>query len=114
MNRHDVGVVERAHRLRLVAEALDVAGIGGERQGEDFDGDLTIDHRVARLIDLGHAPNAKQPLELVVTEPLAGQPSTCNRHVISAFVPCQLDRRYCSQAGYTCQARYVPSYQSAT
>ena len=70
---HDVGVVERANRLRLVAEALDVVRIGGQRRGQHFDGDLTIEHGVARLIDLGHATNAKKPLELVVSQPLASQ-----------------------------------------
>ncbi len=110
MNRHDVGVVERANRLRLVAEPLDVARIGGERQAEHFDGDLTIEHGVARLIDLGHATNAKHPWSWYSPSHWPVSASACNRHVISAFVPCQLDRRYCSEAGYMCQARYVPSY----
>jgi hypothetical protein len=55
------------------AGARDVGEERGQRGRQHLDGDGAIDHGVARLLHLGHATNAKKPLELIVSQPLASQ-----------------------------------------
>src|SRR5262245_6469044 len=55
----DVRMVQCRQRLRFALEAVDAFRIGGDRLGEDFDGDVPIELRVARAIDLAHAAAAK-------------------------------------------------------
>jgi hypothetical protein len=57
-DRHDVGVVELAGRLCLIAEALQLPRIqrGGERQ--DLEGDPALERQLLRLEDDPHAAPA--------------------------------------------------------
>ena len=59
-----------AHRLAL--EPRERAGIRRELRGEDLDGDVAIEPRIARAIDLAHAARADGGDDLVVPEAGAG------------------------------------------
>ena len=63
---------ERGHGLGLALEAREAARVVCEEVGEDFDRDITIQLRVARPIDLAHAPCADLGEDVVATEARAG------------------------------------------
>ena len=54
----DVGMVQRGQRLRLAFEAHQAVGIGGKKIGQDLDGNVTIELRIAGAIDLAHSARA--------------------------------------------------------
>ena len=54
----DVRVIERREHLSFALEAREPIGIARERFGQDFDGDVAIQLRIARAIDLAHAARA--------------------------------------------------------
>ena len=55
----DVRVVERGERLGLALEPRDALGVGGKGVGEDLQGDVAIEPRVAREIHLTHTTFAQ-------------------------------------------------------
>ncbi len=50
----DVGMVQRGEHLRFAAEPRQPIGIVGHRRQQHFDGDVAIQLRVARTVDLAH------------------------------------------------------------
>ena len=60
-------MVQRGERLRLALEPGDPVRIGGERVGQDLDGDVAIEPRVTRPIDFAHPAGAKGGDDLVRT-----------------------------------------------
>ena len=48
VNGGDVGVVQRGEQLRLALEAAHPLGVDRKRGGEDLDGDVAVEARVAR------------------------------------------------------------------
>jgi hypothetical protein len=52
-------MVQRGQRLRLSLEAHQAIGIGREQLGQDLDGDIAVEVRIARAIDLAHAARAE-------------------------------------------------------
>ena len=55
----DVGVTQGGERLGFAFEARQPLRVCGEEFGEDLDGDVAIEPRVARAIDLAHTTGAK-------------------------------------------------------
>ncbi len=72
MNGEDVRVRERGDRLRLAFEARAPFGIAGEACGQDLDGDVTVEPRVVRAVDLAHPAGADGGDDLVRSEGCAG------------------------------------------
>ena len=54
VNREDVGMVEPRGRPGFLFEALEPVGVGTERLGDDFDGDIAREAGVACVIHLAH------------------------------------------------------------
>jgi hypothetical protein len=64
----DVRVVERREDLRFSLEAGEPIGIGGEGVWQDFQRDIAIQLRIARAIDLAHAPRTESGENFVRTD----------------------------------------------
>ncbi len=56
VDRHDVGMIERGGRARLLLEALQSVGIGGDLAREHLDRDIAREPHVPRPPNLSHAP----------------------------------------------------------
>ena len=68
----DVRVVQRREDLRLPLESGQAIGIGGERLGEDLQGDLAVEFGVGGLRGLPHPTLADEGGHVVVPEAGAG------------------------------------------
>ena len=53
-------MVERSEHLCFTTETREAFGVVGHGGEQDFDGDLAIQFRIARAIDLAHAADAQQ------------------------------------------------------
>jgi hypothetical protein len=55
-------MIERGEHLRLAFEPGEAVGVGREEVRQDLDGDVTVQLRVARLVNLAHAagPDGRQ------------------------------------------------------
>ena len=60
-------MVERAGGPRLLLEAAQALGVGGERGGQHLDRDVAAEPRVAGAVDLAHAARAERRRHLVGT-----------------------------------------------
>ena len=69
VDRHDVRVVERGGRLRLELEPRHEARVAGPGLGQRLERDLPLQPRVARAIDLAHAPGPEGLKDLVSSQP---------------------------------------------
>jgi hypothetical protein len=65
---HDVRLVQPGGQVRLAAEALAVARVGGEVLGEDLERDHAVVLGVERAIDLAHAAATQQGLDPIGAE----------------------------------------------
>src|SRR5262245_13249284 len=65
MNAGNVGMIERGQHLRFTSETRQPFRIRREGIGKDFQGDVAIQLRIARAIDLAHAasPQKRQDFE---------------------------------------------------
>ena len=63
----DVRVIHRGERHRLALKTPETIGIGRELLGQDLDGDVAIELRVAGAIDLAHPAGAESPDDFVGT-----------------------------------------------
>ena len=61
-------MVQRGDRAGLLLEATEAIGVGGERRGQDLDGDVAAEARVPRAIDLAHAAGTNCADDLVRAE----------------------------------------------
>ena len=68
----DVRMVQRGERLGLAVEARQALRIGGDRLGQDFDGDRSAKVRIRGAIHLAHAAFAHLVTDPVRTDLLAG------------------------------------------
>ena len=68
----DVRMLERGDGPRFALEPLTEIGVGGERRGQDFDGDEAIEPDVARLVDLAHAAGPQRAQDFIRTEANTG------------------------------------------
>src|SRR5262249_27099277 len=73
----DVGMAERRQQACLALESDQTLGFPCEMWGQDLDGDVAPQLRVARTIDLAHPADAEQRLYLVRAEPTAGEAPAC-------------------------------------
>ena len=64
----DVGVIERGQHLGFPLKARHAFGIAEKRRRQDLERHVTLEHRIARAVDLAHATCAKQGEYFVVTE----------------------------------------------
>src|SRR5258708_3415676 len=71
IDRADVGMVQRGEELCFSTEAGNAFGIVRETLGEDLHGDVAIELRVARLVDLAHAARTESREDFVPAEPSA-------------------------------------------
>ena len=67
--RADVRMLQRRDGARFALEALAQLRVGGERVGQDLDGDGAIEPRVTRAVDLAHPARAERRDDLVRAEP---------------------------------------------
>ena len=68
MNGGDVGVVERRQHLRFPLEPGQPLGVMHEGVGQDLQGDITVELRVPRFVDLPHAARTDGGEDLVDAE----------------------------------------------
>ena len=68
VERADVRMVQPRDRARLAVEALAQLRARGEMRGQDLDGDVAVETRVAGAIDLAHAAGAERGDDFVGTE----------------------------------------------
>ena len=59
VDRGDVRMIQRGEDFRFALKAGQAVGVGCERRWKDLDGDVTLQLRIARAIDLAHAPGPK-------------------------------------------------------
>ena len=71
-------VIERCQHLRFALEARHTLGIGGQRFGQNLDGDIAMEPGIPGAIHLAHAARTKGGHDLVVRESSAGG----QRHVL--------------------------------
>jgi len=65
VNLRDVGMIERRQGLRLVLETRQVAGVGGERLGQNLERHFAVQLGVARAVHLSHSSRAERGDDLV-------------------------------------------------
>ena len=65
VNTENVGMIERSDGASLLLETPQAVGIGGERGGQNFDGDIASQTLIAGAINLAHAARADQRNEFV-------------------------------------------------
>ena len=89
-------MVDRGEGFRLEFEASKPLGVARKDLGEDFDGDIAIQARIARPIDLAHPAHAKRRHDLIRAKPSA----RCQRHRphLGGFRPGTLDERATAHA----------------
>ncbi len=75
MHDDDVGMAEGRHRPRLASEAAQSFTVGGDLDGQDFDGDLAPEPRIARPINLPHPAGAERRDDLVRAQTKSGSQS---------------------------------------
>ena len=73
VDRDDVGVRERRHRLRLGLEAGERVGVIGEVLGQDLDRHVALEAGIAGAVDLPHPAGAERRDDLVRAEAVAGR-----------------------------------------
>ena len=73
----DVGMIQRGEGLRFAGEPCEPFGVAREDIGQHLDGDVAIELRVSRAIDLTHAAGAEGHEDLIRAE--AGAGSKCHR-----------------------------------
>ena len=84
--RQDVGMRQRSDGVRLALEARDPIRIGRKRRGEDLDGDLPPQLRVAGAIHLAHPACAERRQDLVPADKGA-------RHKAHRYADCSVNDR---------------------
>ena len=67
VDRDDVRVVEFRGGLGLAHEVRDRLGVLGQRLGQDFEGDQSVEHGVLDLVDDAHPAPTELPDDLVAT-----------------------------------------------
>ena len=72
VDSRDVRMVERGEQFRFTLKARQAIRILRERLGQNFDGDVALQLRVARAIDLAHSAGANRGEDVVDAEPGAG------------------------------------------
>ena len=69
-------MLERGKRLRLTLEPSKTLGIGGDGVRQEFHGDVAVEPRVARTVDLAHPSRSERGNDFVRAD--AGAWSECH------------------------------------
>ena len=69
VDRDDVGMVQSGDALRLDLETGATFRVSGRRAREDLEGNVALQSRVTRAIDLAHAAGAKRRQDLIRADP---------------------------------------------
>ncbi len=72
VDREDVRMVERRDRARLAVEPMEAVGVVRRRVGQQLQGDLAPQTRVAGAVDLAHAALSERSEDLVGAELFSG------------------------------------------
>jgi len=72
VDRENIRMRERRDGFRLPLESLQRLGIGRQVPRQDLDGDVAVEFRVARPVDLAHSSSAQGAEDLVRAEASAG------------------------------------------
>jgi hypothetical protein len=70
VNREDVGMIEHAGRAGFLLETAQAIGVCRKPNGQDLDGNVAPESRIARFVDFAHAEGG---LDFVRTETRAGR-----------------------------------------
>ena len=81
MDGEDVGMIQRRGGARLLLEALESIRIERARGGQDLDGDVASQPRIARAVDLSHAASTNGGDDFVGAEARSAR----QRHHICQF-----------------------------
>ena len=79
VDRCDIRMVERGQRLGLTFETRQAVRIVADALGQDFQGDVAIQAKVPRPVDLAHSPFAKKAGHFVAADAGAGLDRQMNR-----------------------------------
>ena len=88
VNRHDVGMVQRRGRARLLLEPRDPVPIQGQGLRQDLDRHLAAEPRVLRPVDLSHSARTEGRQDLVAAEASAG--GECHEKTVTAILAASL------------------------
>ena len=83
----DVRVIERGRRFRFLLESVQTVGVSGNGGGQDFDGNVTRQARIASSIDLSHAPCTQEGDNLIRAQASA----RLQRHGANIGIICRAD-----------------------
>ena len=75
----DVRMVEQRQRVRFTREPGDAFGVTGDRRGQDFDGDLTIQGTVECGVDFAHPARTEAAGDFVLPDARAGAQAHVSR-----------------------------------
>src|SRR5579872_4878285 len=68
VDRKNVGMIQRGCCAGFLRKALETFGVGGVRRGENLDGDIAVQARVAGAVDFAHAAGTERRLDFVGAE----------------------------------------------
>src|SRR5205823_4543460 len=104
----DVGMIERGQRLRFAFEAGHAGGIFGEGRGQDLDGDVARELRIARAIYLAHPAGAERGDDFVRPQPSSDVKRYVKGH--RAWNNSILTTHW-GIASHPCHTRYAANYE---
>ena len=73
----DMGMVQQREHVRFALESGDAFRIDGKKLGQQLDGDVTPQLRIARAIDLAHAAGPERASHFVGADPAADRDGHC-------------------------------------
>ena len=91
MERNDVRVREPRHGFRFALESRKPVGTGGNIFWQDVDGDVAIQPRVTRAVDLAHTTHTDGSGNSMGTETSTGGQRHCYGAVVSYAPACVTD-----------------------
>jgi hypothetical protein len=106
----DVRVIERRKNFSFALKTRKAIGIGRQRRGKHFDGDVPLQSRICRAVNLTHAAGAKRRHDLIRAQPGAG------RHGHEQILDWLMEGRSTDPARYSAalQSRQRPQRPRAT
>ena len=71
-DHQDIGMIQRGCGARFLFEAPQAVGIGREKRGQDFDGDIASKLRIAGAVHFAHPTRTNGSGDFIGAEPRAG------------------------------------------
>ena len=72
VHRKNVGMVQRGCGAGFLLEAAQAIGVGGQRLGQDLDGDFAVQPGVVGAINFAHSARAKRGADFILPEDRSG------------------------------------------